>query len=116
MAKKSKIDWKKVGHYSFIAGIVLAVLLPLVPDIRVDVAVWVLVGLGILVGLVNVTAEETTGFLVVALTLIVASATSALALAAIWTPLTTMLGNVIVFVSPAATVVALKTVYALAQN
>ncbi len=114
--KKSKADLKKIGHYSFIAGIVLAVLLALIPQLRGDVAVWVLVILGTLVGLLNVTSKETTGFLVAALALVIASSASALTLATIWIGLTSILGNVIIFVSPAAIVVALKTVYALAEE
>ncbi|MBR9691709.1 hypothetical protein GOV06_02890 [Candidatus Woesearchaeota archaeon] len=116
MAKKSKVNLKKAGHYSFMAGIVLAILMALIPQLRGDSVIWILVILGILVGLLNVTSKETVGFLVAALTLIIASSVSALTLAAIWTGLTTILGNIIIFVSPAAIVVALKTVYALAQD
>jgi hypothetical protein len=116
MAKKSKGDMKKAGHYSFIAGIVLAVLMALVPQLRGDVVIWVLVILGVIVGLLNITNKETLGFLVSALALIIASSASALTLATIWTGLTSILGNIIIFVSPAAIVVAMKTVYALAQD
>lgn len=116
VAKKSKPDFKKVGHYSFIVGIVVAVLVALLPQLRGDIAVWVLVILGTLVGLLNVTTKETGGFLLATLALILASSASALTLATIWTGLTSMLGNVIIFVSPAAIVVALKTVYSLAQD
>ena len=115
MAKKEQ-DMKKAGHYAFIAGIILAVLIALVPHLRGDIATWILVILGVLVGLLNVTAKETTGFLIAALALIIASSASALVLAVIWTGLTLILGNIIIFVSPAAIVVALKTVYALAQD
>ena len=88
----------------------------MVPQLEARVAILVLVALGIIVGLLNITAKETTTFLVAALALIIASSASALTLAAIWTGLTSILGNVIIFVSPAAIVVALKTVYALAQD
>ena len=120
MAKKKsakpKLEMHKLGHYAFIVGVVLAVLLAFVPQLRGDVAVWVLVVLGVLVGLLNVQAKETTSFLVAILALILASSASALTLATIWTGLTSILGNVIIFVSPAAIVVSLKAVYALAQD
>jgi len=120
MAKKAKPNLKKIGHYAFIAGIVLAVLIALIPQIgeKIEprVIILVLVTLGVIVGLLNITSKETTEFLVAALALIIASSASALTLAAIWTGLTSLLGNVIIFVSPAAIVVALKTVYALAQD
>jgi len=113
---KPKLELHKVGHIAFIVGIILAVLLAFVPQLRGDVAVWVLVILGVLVGLLNIQAKETSAFLIATLALILASSASALTLATIWTGLTAMLGNVIVFVSPAAIVVALKAVYALAQD
>ncbi|MBW2996409.1 hypothetical protein KY332_03855 [Candidatus Woesearchaeota archaeon] len=116
MAKKKKGDMKKAGHYSFLAGIILAVVVAFVPQLRGDITVWVLVTLGVVVGLMNVTAEETTKFLVAILALILASSASALTLATIWTGLTSILGNIIIFVSPAAIVVALKTVIALAED
>ena len=114
--EKAKADLKRVGHLSFFVGIVLAVLIALIPQLRGDVAVWILVILGLIVGLLNVSAKETMGFLIAALTLIIASSASALTLATICTGLTSILGNVIIFVSPAAIVVALKTVYALAED
>ena len=116
MVKKAKLDLKKTGHYAFIMGIVLAVLIALVPQLEARVSILVLVTLGVIVGLLNITAKETTTFLVAALALIIASSASAFTLAAVWTGLTSILGNVIIFVSPAAIVVALKTVYALAQD
>ena len=116
MAKKKKADYKKVGHYSFIAGIVLSILMALVPQLRGDVVIWILVLLGVVVGLINVTGKETLGFLVSAMALIIASSAVAFTLAAIWTGLTVILGNIITFVSPAAIVVAIKTIYALAQD
>ena len=115
MAKKKK-DAQKAGHYSFLAGIILAIVIAFVPQLRGAIAVWVLVILGVVVGLLNVTTEETTKFLVATIALIMASSASALTLATIWTGLTSILGNIIIFVSPAAIVVALKTVIALAED
>ncbi|MEE9525397.1 MAG: hypothetical protein V3V78_02205 [Candidatus Woesearchaeota archaeon] len=117
MAKKKKQDdMKKAGHYSFIAGIVLAVLIAFIPQLRGEIAIWILVILGVVVGLMNVTGEETTKFLVAVLALMIASSVSYQSLLTIWIGLATILGNIIVFVSPAAIVVALKTVVALAQD
>ena len=115
MAKKKRGDLKKVGHYSFIAGIIIAVIVGLVPSLRGDPAIWVMVILGIIVGFLNIGTKEVTGFLVAAIGLIIASSASALSLAVIWPTLTTMLGNVIVFIAPAAIVVAIKSVIALAE-
>ena len=116
MAKKEKADLRKVGHYSFIAGLILAIVVALVPQLRGDIAVWIMVVLGVIVGFLNITTRETTPFLVATVALIIASSASALSLAAIWIGLTAMLGNVIVFVAPAAIVVAIKTIFALAET
>ena len=114
--KKQKLELKKVGHYSFFAGVILAVLLALIPQLAGDVAIWVLVILGVLVGLLNITAKETMGFLVAGIALILASSAGALPLAIIWTGLTAILANIVYFVAPAIIVVALQTVYALAED
>jgi hypothetical protein len=115
MAKK-EAELKKLGHYSFIAGLIIAIVVALVPQLRGDVAVWIMVILGIIVGFLNITSKETTPFLVATVALIIASSASALSLAAIWTGLTAMLGNVIIFVAPAAIVVAVKSVFELAEK
>lgn len=115
MAKKGD-DMHRIGHYSFIAGIIIAIIVGLVPQLRGDVAIWIMVVLGIIVGLLNITAKETIGFLVACVALIIGASASALSLAVIWVGLTTILGNVIIFVAPAAVVVAIKTVFALAER
>ncbi len=115
MAKKGSVDRVKLGHYSFIAGLIVAVIVALLPQARGDIAVWIMVTLGVVVGLLNITTKEINSFLIASMALIIASSASALSLAIIWTGLTVILGNVIVFVAPAAIVVSIKAVYALAQ-
>ncbi|MEM4248433.1 MAG: hypothetical protein QXH80_04120 [Candidatus Nanoarchaeia archaeon] len=115
MAKK-KADLHRIGHYSFIAGILIAIIVGLVPQLRGDVAIWIMVVLGIVVGLLNITAKETVGFLVASVALVIGASASALSLAVIWVGLTTILGNIIIFVAPAAIVVAIRTVIALAEK
>ena len=116
MAKKTQVDLQRVGHYSFIAGIIIAIIVALIPQFRGPTAIWILVTLGVVVGLLNVTGKETVAFLVAAIALIIGSSASALSLGALWEGLPSILGNIILFVSPAAIVVALKTVYALAED
>jgi len=121
MAKKLNYNFKKIGRYSFIAGIILALVVGLIPSLTEtdqgkQVVLGTLVVLGIIVGFLNVTDEETIGFLVAALVLIIASSTTALTLAGLHPNIAEILRNVIIFVSAAAIIVALKTVYALAQD
>ena len=117
MAKKSaNVDMKKMGHIAFIVGILVAIVAALVPALQGDIAVWLMVILGLIVGFLNISAKEVSGFLIAAMALIIASSASALSLAVIWVGLTSILGNVIIFVAPAAIIVAMKAVIALAEK
>lgn len=116
MAKKKKLDLKKIGHYSFIAGLVLAVLMALIANLDQRLSLWILIVLGILVGLLNITSKETTGFLIASVVLMISASATALNLGNISVYLTAMWGNIITFVAFAAIVVAIKTVYQLAQD
>lgn len=116
MAKKNKgPDIRQIGHVAFIVGIVVAILAAFINALRGDVSVWIMVILGVVVGLLNITAKEVGVFLIATVALIVAASASALSLAVIWPTLTTILGNVIIFVAPAAIIVSLKAIYALAE-
>jgi hypothetical protein len=115
MAKKKTNDMIRIGHYSFIAGIVIAVIVGLIPQLRGDVSIWIMVVLGIIVGLLNITAKEINSFLIAAVALIIASSASALSLAVIWIGLTSILGNIIIFIAPAAIIVSIKAIAKLAE-
>ena len=97
MANK-KADMKKIWHYS-----------------RGDVSTYTLVILGIIVGLLNITAKETTEFLVASLVLLVSLGMTALTLASIHITLGTIWNNAITFIAPAAIIVALKAVFSVAN-
>ena len=114
--KKQEANLEKIGHYSFIVGILIAIIVALFPALRGDISVWILVILGVIVGLLNVTAKEVSGFLISTVALIIASSASALSLSVIWAGLTQILGNVIIFVAPAAIIVAIKAIFALAAE
>lgn len=127
MAKK---NMKHYGEYAFLAGVILALLLGILsstmPVSTGPVVIMVLAVLGIIVGLVNISAKETHTFLVATIALLLA--------ATAWTPLITVLqifGDVgttvalwiggfvthlVAFISPAAFIVALKTIYLLAKD
>lgn len=122
MAKK-KHDESKIGHYAFIAGVLLAFIVGLFPaavtDANVQMGVIiVLVLLGLVVGFLNITGKETTQFLVASIALMGGGA--ALGGIKVIPLVGTMIYNVLlyiaVFVAPAALVVALKTIYSLAEK
>ena len=116
---------QKIGHYSFIGGVIIAVVLGLVPATTLGTAaVWLaslLVVLGLVVGFLNVTGKETKEFMMVATVLIIAAfaggASDTLASVQTIGPyLAGIFTQILVFVVPATIVVGIKEIWALGQN
>jgi hypothetical protein len=103
----------KIGKWAFILGLVLAVLAGLF--YQPDWAYWVLAILGVIVGLVNVTAEDTRGFLLAAIALVL-SATALNTVPVLGKALSLILPFVVAFVSGAMIVVALKELLQTARS
>lgn len=114
---------KTVGHFAFIVGIIIAVVLgifsawmqPAVPALT-----SILILLGLIVGFLNVTGKETREFLIVAVILVIASyaggATESLSTVMYIGPyLSGIFAAIMAFVVPATVVVGLKEIYALAM-
>lgn len=104
-----------VGHWSFIAGVLLAVLAGLIPSMQTDGLIWILVVLGLIVGVLNITARETAEFLLAALALIICADAAKFVLP-VGVVLFPILSNIIAFVFPAALIVALRTIWVLAKS
>jgi hypothetical protein len=104
----------RLGHWAFIVGIVIAIIAGLVPAWQTPTITWVLVILGLIVGLLNITAKETVEFLVAAVALMLIG--SAGAIPALGTIVLSILANIVAFVAPAALIVALKSIYELAKK
>ncbi len=102
----------QVGKYAFLAGVVLAVLAGFV---NLGWIWWLLAILGVVVGLLNITADESRGFLLAAIALIL-SASSIQQLPYVGEQITQILGNVVVFISPAMLVVAVKSLFESAKD
>ena len=102
-----------VGKWAFIIGLVIAVLAGLF--FQPTWAIWVLAILGVIVGLLNVTAEETQSFLLAAIALAL-SATALNTVPVIGTALSYVLPFVVAFVAGAMIVVALKTLFETARK
>jgi len=103
----------KIGKWAFILGLVIAVLAGLF--FQPDWAIWVLAALGVIVGLLNVTAEDTRGFLLAAIALTL-SATALNTLPIVGTAFSYILPFVVAFVAGATIVVALKELYQAARS
>lgn len=106
---------QKIGEYAFLIGIVIAVLAGLLLQTGGWVAV-ALVVLGLIVGLLNITAKETIPFLVASIALLLARSAGLEKLPLVGTYLGAIVDNIVVFVAPAAAIVALKTVFDLAKK
>ncbi len=120
---------KKIGEYSFIIGVVLAIILGLATGssvVRAALAgteVWltsILVILGLIVGFINVTGKDTKDFLMIATILVVVSfaggSTQELAGVSLIGPyIAGIFSQIMAFVVPATVVVGLKEIYYLAR-
>ena len=112
MATKKNDDMSKVGEWAFLGGVILAILVGLVPYVLPSSLVaLVLVVLGILVGLINISAKETHGFLLATVALLVAGAAGLQTLPVVGSVVNSILTNIVSFVAPASVIVALKSVY-----
>jgi len=102
------------GHWIFLLGILLAVVFGILFPQKPLLA-SVLVLLGILVGVLNITADETNQFLLAALALIV-SAKSFELIPIFGKAIERVLEYIIIFVAPAAVIVSLIVVWRLASR
>ena len=107
------MNLEMVGKWAFIAGLVLAVLLGYL--LGVGWAVWVLAILGVIVGLLNVTREDTERFLLAAIAFGL-SVTALNTVPGLGPHITNILGYVAAFVAGAVVVVALKALFQTAQQ
>lgn len=113
---------KQIGAYSFVVGVIIAILggafSGFLPIEVAQVIPLVLVVLGLIVGLLNVTDKEIKGFLLAAIALMVVGGANlkAITFFDIGLILESIVLHVNAFVSPAALIVALKEVYNIAKN
>jgi len=102
-----------IGKWAFIAGLVIAVLAGLL--FQPQGAIWVLAILGVIVGFLNITEEETRGFLLASIALTL-SATALNTLPVLGTALSLILPFIVAFVAGGMIVVALKELFATARS
>jgi hypothetical protein len=103
----------KIGKWAFIIGLVVAVLAGLL--FQPGWAIWVLAILGLIVGLLNVTAEDTRSFLLASIALTL-SATALNTLPIVGAALSFILPFVVAFVAGATIVIALKELFQTARG
>lgn len=120
MEKKKTLT--KIGSWSFVIGMILALLggisTTIVPGGQTAV-IAVLIVLGLIVGFLNVTENETKDFLLAAVSLVIVTSLggNGLALVPMIGPyLQTVFMAIMTFVVPATIIVAIKAIYALAKD
>jgi hypothetical protein len=107
------MNLQTIGKWAFIVGLVIAVLAGLL--FQPEGAIWVLAVLGVVVGLLNVAAEETRSFLLAAIALTL-SATALNTIPFLGTGITVLMSFVVAFVAGATLVVALKELFQTARK
>ena len=116
---------KQIGNYSFIIGVILAVVLGLAAPRLGAATAWLwslLIVLGLVVGFLNVTGKETKEFLLVTVSLVVvafagsAQITSWSNVELIGPYLKGIFDSILAFVVPASVIVGLKDVWGMAKG
>jgi len=123
MAKNSK---KLIGAWAFLVGVLVAVVVGVIGDsLSSGLQIWVLgilVLAGILVGILNVNAKETSGFLLAALALVIVSFMGGNVIDSFGTVkiIGPMLKNILLYLLvlfvPTTIIVALKSVFEIARD
>ncbi len=128
MAKKDGITMQVVGTYAFLVGVLLALVVGFFGGFGISQGVILLTlgVLGLVVGLVNITEKEIVPFLVatVAINVSLGSLSTVImnvlgiipAFSGIAAGIVTALGYLMVFVSPAAAVVALIAIWNMSRD
>ena len=105
----------KVGFWAFIIGLIVALIGGLVAPANATIVV-VLVVLGLVVGLLNISGRETMLFLVATVALIVAAGAFApLKIGNVGTKLDDLVKLIATFMAPAAVVASIKALWAVGK-
>ncbi len=121
MAKKKNTLLGKIGPWAFILGLVIAIVSAITKQVF-----WALGVLGIIVGLMNISDKELSIYLLASLTFLISANALSMTLGKVveFMPLVNLLlsyidpllANLVLFVAPGASIVALKALYDLAKD
>jgi hypothetical protein len=103
-----------IGSWAFLIGIIVAIVMAFVWDVN-TLAALILVIVGLIVGLLNVTEKETQPFLMAGAVLVIVSALGQNVLAIV-PIISKMLSNILIIFVPATIVVALRSVFGIAKD
>ena len=112
MAKASQSN--KLGAWTFVIGGIVAIIFGFLGSITATVG-WILMVIGLIVGLLNIADEEVQPFLMSGVVLIIAAAFGQSTVSVIPTASNILSALLFIFV-PATIIVALKNVFSLAKH
>ena len=111
---------EQIGRWSFILGVLIAILAAFAGTAYTQEVAMLLVVLGVIVGFLNITEKEVYNFLIAAIALLLTGTATFVALNQVYTGLGTMINqvvaNIATFVAPAAVIVAIKAVLVLGKK
>ncbi|MBD3319158.1 hypothetical protein GF342_04590 [Candidatus Woesearchaeota archaeon] len=116
-APRSSVSATHVGKVLFLAGVLLAILAGLVPNLdQFPWVVWVLAGLGFLIGVLNIEEKEQTPFLVAGIGLLVLAIAVNAFLPELGQIVAVIFKNIIAFVGTTMLVVSTTAIFNLARD
>ena len=119
MAKKIELNTNAVGSWSFLIGLVLAVLLGLgYSGSYYSTMLWLVFAIGVVVGLLNITVNEVSAFLTSGTVLVLVSylALQAGVFHGVAPQIVGVLMSILTLFVPATIIVALRAVFSLARD
>jgi len=106
-----------VGKVLFIAGVILGLLAGLVPNLdKFPWVTWALVILGLLVGILNITRDEQSSFIIAGVGLLMVSIGVVALLPHLGTLVANVFKNIIAFVAPTVFIVSVIAIANLARD
>jgi len=103
-----------LGSWAFLIGVIIAVILGFLGSIDATIG-WILVILGLIVGILNIAEKEVQNFLMAGTVLVIVSSFGASVLSVV-PQLEGVLNAFLFMFVPATIIVALKHVFSLAKN
>lgn len=100
----------RLGEWAFIAGVILAILLGMFPNLDSEGVSVLFLMLGVIVGIVNITKKETHNFLLAAVALLIVGTGGLDQIPALGSYFEQIFFNITSFVAPAVVIVGLKAV------
>lgn len=102
-----------IGSWAFLIGVIIAVIVGLLGSVGTTMG-WVLVILGLIVGILNITEKEVQSFLLAGTVLVILASFGQNVFNAV-SPLDTVLSALLFMFVPSTVIVALKYVFTLAK-